>query len=111
MRGKRGCLACCYGSVFEHSRAVTCLRRVMNYPSEQCFRAPIEQGFQYEIVQTLATRGINRIFYRSARKLVSKSNCFAFVSKHSSADAFFESARIRADCVIEQPHLSSRRND
>src|SRR5256885_9731657 len=99
---ERSCLSRCDGSVFKHCCTVAGLRRMMNYPWQLPFRAAIEQSFQYERVQALATRHGERIFYCPARKLVSKSNRFAITTQHSCAHAFFEGGIIRADCVIEQ---------
>src|SRR4029453_2554341 len=98
---RRGCLSCCEGSVFEDSRPVATLRRMMDDPCQQRFGPAIEQSFQYKTVQALATRNSKRIFYREARKLVSKRNSLSFVSQHARADAFFEGSQVRADRVFE----------
>jgi hypothetical protein len=108
---ERGCLSGGDGSMFEHSLTVNSLRCVMNDPRQQRFIAAIEQSFQYEFVQAPPSRHGNRIFYGQARQLVSESDRFAFTSEHTRADAFFERSRVRIDCVSEQPHFSSRRND
>jgi hypothetical protein len=52
-----------------------------------------------------------RICYRSPSKLVPKCNRIGFVSQDSAADALFKQSRIWANGVVEQPHLSSGRND
>src|SRR5512132_4154390 len=101
MRAERSGLFCRERSEFEHHRAVTGFRCVMNDSRQQRFGAAIEQSLQYESVQALATRNSNRIFYRSARKLVSKPNRLAVVPQHARADAFFERSHVRANRVVD----------
>ena len=71
----------------------------------------MDQGYQHQCVQALSSMHGKRICYRSPSKLVPKCNCIGFVSQDSAADAFFKQTRIGANSVVEQPHLSSGRND
>ena len=111
MRVECRCLPGGDGSVFQHCRTVAGLRRVMNYPGEIPFRAAIEQSFQYEMVQALASRSSNRIFYCQASELVSERNRFPLAAQHPGAHTLFDAGVLGAYCAIKQPHLSSCRHD
>src|SRR5262249_12457964 len=111
MSAERGRLSCRDRGVFEHSPTIAGLRCVMNDPRQQCVGTMIDQGCQHQCVQALSSMHGKRICYRAPSKLVSKCNRIGFVSQDSAAKAFLKQSCIGMNGFVEQPHLSSGRND